>query len=76
MGHIRTLPADGGGHPSAIFHRLILDPKTAFDSPGPQLPEYTAKFYLKVADDATGQIKGQIFLTSPLTSLVKAAKPD
>ena len=64
MGHSRTLPADGGGFiPHAIFQTNgpILDPKTAFDSPGLEISEYVAKFYLNVTDDVTGRVKGQNF---------------
>ena len=77
MGYSRTLPADGGRSPSrAIYQNIgpILDPKTEFDSSGHELSEYVVKVYLKVTDDATGRIKGQIFnYLSLLASPGKAA---
>ena len=39
----------------------ILDPKKAFDSPGPEISEYVATFYLNVTDDVTGLVKDQLF---------------
>ena len=61
----RTLPAQGGGRfgppANCQTNGPILDPKTAFDSPGLELPEDVAKCYLNVTDDATGRVKGQIF---------------
>ena len=44
----------------------ILDPKTAYDSFGLEL--YAAKFYVKVTDDVTGRVKGQMFCLSLLAS--------
>ena len=52
------------GHfvPPAIWQTTgpIHDPKTVFDSPGHEFSVYIAKFHLKVTDDFTGQVKGQI----------------
>ena len=60
MGYSRTLPY--GGVLPDICHAdaPILDPETAFDSFGLELSEYVAKFYLKVTDDVTGRVNGQI----------------
>ena len=38
----------------------ILDPKTAFGSPGHHLTELLAEICLEVTDNITGQVKGQI----------------
>ena len=53
----------GAFRPHAICHTAgaVLDPKTAFDTPRHELPEYIAKFYLNVNDDFKGQVKGYIF---------------
>ena len=42
-----------------------LDLKTAFDSPGLELSEYVAKFYLRVTDDVTSRVRFFYYL-SPL----------
>ena len=79
MGYSWTLPADeegGSFRPLAICQstRPILDLKTAFDSSGLKISEYVAKLYLKVTDDVTGRVKGQIFnYQSLLASLGKTA---
>ena len=78
MGYSRTLPADRGGRPPsrAIYQNIgpILDPNTEFHSSGHELSEYVVKVHLKVTDDATGRIKGQIFnYLSLLASPGKAA---
>ena len=39
----------------------ILDLKTTFDSPGHELSKHVVKYNLKIADDVTGQVKGQRF---------------
>ena len=51
----------GGGRgvsplPLAVFQCTgsILDPKAAVDGPRHELPEYTAKFYLKFTSGVTG----------------------
>ena len=55
----------GGGRfgPLAICQTtgLTVNLITAFDSSGLELSEYVAKVYLKVTDDVTGRVKGQIF---------------
>ena len=57
----------GGGRfgPLAICQTtgLTVNLITAFDSSGLELSEYVAKVYLKVTDDVTGRVKGQIFFT-------------
>ena len=47
----------------------ILDHKTTLDSPGLELSEYVAKFYLNVTDDVTGRVKRQIIELSELLLL-------
>ena len=66
MGYFRTLPADERGGrfgplPSAKHTGLTGNLITTFDSSGLELPEYVAKVYLKVTDDVTGRVIGQIF---------------
>ena len=59
------LRSGGGGvspPPPVICQIIELDPKTAFDSPRRQLSEYFVNFYLKVTNDVTRQIKGQLFI--------------
>ena len=76
MGYSRTLPADEGGGtfrpPCYLPNYWTVNLITAFDSSGLELSEYVAKVYLKVTDDVTGRVKGQIFLLSPPASLGKA----
>ena len=55
----------------------ILDPKTAFEIPGQEVSEHTAKLYLNVTDDVADQVKGQISEYPPsLTSPGNVAETD
>ena len=50
----------GGSLPLAICQTAgpVLGPKTAFESSGLKLSEYTANHFLNVTDDLTGRVKG------------------
>ena len=76
MGYSRTPPAAGeGGVPPTVTCEAtgpFLDLKRTFDGPGHELAEYTAKIYLKVADDITDQI---VDYRSLLISLGEIAAP-
>ena len=85
MRHFGTLPTDGRWvgwgvlSPPATCQTAgqILDPNTAFDSPGLELPEYAAKFYLYITDDLTSWVKGEVFyIVSSLASPGKADVSD
>ena len=84
IGYFRALPADAGeGRPPPLPLTIcqtagpILHLKTAVGSPGLELSEYVAKFYLKVTDDVTGWVKGQILnYLSSLASPGNAAELD
>ena len=53
---------------------LIIDPKTAFNSPMFDLAEYIAECYVEVTDDVTGRVKVNIvYSLSLLASPGKAA---